>query len=304
MDISPLQRLEHPAARVAGVRLWVKRDDLLTPAPGTALQGNKVRKLGPVLAAARSAPQPPLLVTFGGAYSNHLAALAEATRRYGLRSVAFVRGREVDNPVLRHVVACGTAVRRLTRAAYRLRHDPAWLAARRADLAGEHRLDTEQVWIIPEGGTTAAGVAGCGAVYAEILAQLGHPPARLCVSAGTGGTAAGIIGAAQPATTVEVFPALKGNWMAAEIEKWLPPTPAAEWVVVGGYAFGGYGRCPADWHRPSPGLAARADPGEPGLPPLEPVYTAKLFAGVLDRLRTGCYPAGSDVVIVHTGGIY
>ena len=97
---SPLEKLDHPAARAAGVELYVKRDDLYTLAPGTALQGNKVRKLTPVLRAALSAAEKPILVSFGGAYSNHVSALATAGQVYQLPTHLIIRGEEVDNPLL------------------------------------------------------------------------------------------------------------------------------------------------------------------------------------------------------------
>lgn len=133
--------------------------------------------------------------------------------------------------------------------------------------------------------------------------DLGEAPDYLCVSAGTGGTAAGLISTADIATRVEVYPALKGSWMEKEVRKHLPAGASGNWTCITDYSFGGYGKFPEEWVIPSPGMAKRAYIG-PDLPPLEPVYTAKLFSGVLDRLRKGCYPPGSTLVVLHTGGIY
>lgn len=301
---SPLQYLEHPAATAAGVALYCKRDDLYTPAPGTALQGNKVRKLEGFLQAALAAETKPLMVSFGGAFSNHLSALATAGRLYDLPVVIYVRGEEVANPLLDRAVADGARLIRLSRSDYRRKNEAGWLLARRADLALQYELAPENVWLIAEGGTCPDSARNVGKLYEEVVADLGQPPDYLCISAGTGGSAAGVIQAADPLTRMEVFPALKGDWMAGEINNLLPGHVAGNWTTVTDYHFGGYGKFPAEWLLPSSGLAKRADIGEPGLPPLEPVYTAKLFYGVLDRIRKGAYPTGSRLVVVHTGGIY
>ncbi len=295
--------MDHPVARAAGVRLYVKRDDLYSPRPGTAFQGNKVRKLLPLLKRMAASPDQPLLVSFGGAYSNHLSALATAGQLYKVPVVIFVRGEEVHNAQLDRAVADGAVLIRLSRQAYRKKTDKDWLAAQRAELAVRFGVPEELVWFIPEGGTSAEGVRAMGSLYREIAEQLTRTPDYICLSAGTGGTAAGLILGADQHTRVEVFPALKGNWMKAEIGAWLPPGHPVEWSCVSAYHFGGYGKFPQSWIRASPGLAKQAYIG-PHLPPLEPVYTAKLFTGVLDRIEKGRYPEGSTVVIVHTGGIY
>jgi len=159
------------------------------------------------------------------------------------------------------------------------------------------------VWFIPEGGTSPEAIQSVGRLFGEIVDQLGFPPGYLCVSAGTGGTAAGLIAAAAPDTRIEVYPALKGHWMTDEISTLLPPTAPTNWTCVHDYHFGGYGKFPQHWIVPTNGLAKRAFL-QNGLPPLEPIYTAKLFAGVLDRVGAGLYPAGSSLVVVCTGGIY
>ena len=301
---SPLEEITLPLTRAAGVRLFCKRDDLYTPAPGTALQGNKVRKLEPFLRDALSSAGLPVLVTFGGAYSNHLAALATAGRQFDLTTHLIVRGEEVDNPVLRYCAAAGAMIERISRSEYRLRNSRVWLEQLRARLAVQYGRALTDVWLIPEGGTSHASARNVGKVYDEIADQLAAPPDYVTISAGTGGSAAGIIQAADRATTVEVYPALKGDWMAGEIVKLLNSGNRVAWSCITGYHCGGYGRYPAGWKTTSPGLATRADIGICGLPPLEPVYTAKLFTGVLDRIENGRYPPGSTVVVIHTGGIY
>lgn len=301
---SPLQPLHLPVAKARDIAFFCKRDDLYTPAPGTALQGNKVRKLEPVLRAAVAAKPTPLLVSFGGAYSNHVSALATAGRLYSIPVHLFVRGEEVDNALLDQARRDGAIITLLSRSEYRFKNEASWLRLRQAELAEQHRLPPEFIWFIPEGGTTKESARNVGKLYGEVVSDLGQPPDFLCISAGTGGSAAGIIQAADPKTRIEVYPALKGDWMADEIQQLLGPGVSQNWTCITDYHFGGYGKFPWEWVVPSEGIASRADIGEPGLPQLEPIYTAKLFSGVLDRLRAGKYPEGSSVVVVHTGGIY
>ncbi len=294
----------HPAAKAAGIRLYCKRDDLYSPAPGTALQGNKVRKLSGFIHAALAQKQRPLLLSFGGAFSNHLSALATAGKIYNIPIVIYVRGEEADNAILHRAESDGARLIRISRTEYRRKYDHDWLSARRKALATAYSLPLSSVWPIAEGGTCPGSARSVGLLYNEVVEQLGGVPNYLCISAGTGGSAAGIIQAADPATKVEVFPALKGGWMAKEIQGFLPDISDNNWACVNDYHFGGYGKFPKEWSTASPGLAKLADIGEPDLPPLEPIYTAKLFYGVLDRVRKGLYPPGSQVVVVHTGGIY
>ena len=295
---SPLQPLHHPAATAAGVRLFCKRDDLYRFEPGSPLQGNKIRKLAPYLTRAASL-HDRTLVSFGGAYSNHLAALSAAGRRYGFSTRFYVRGEPVSNPTLDYVRRAGSTLHFVSRSVYRRKDH--------ADFVLSLNLGADDV-LIPEGGSTVDALPFAGAVYSETVDTLGRPPNVFCLAAGTGCTAAAVVNAAQNhSTTVEVFPALRGNWMRTEIERWGDAAAAENKLrVIEGYAYGGYGKFSPSWKLTTPpgALAKRADIGEPGLPPLEPVYTAKLFAGVLDRVRKGFYAPDSTVVVYHSGGIY
>ena len=283
--------------------LYIKRDDRYALQPGSPLQGNKLRKLAPLLRRTKDLPQRRV-VTFGGAYSDHLAALAAAARQYGFSLHAYVRGEPVTNPTLAYVRSGGARLTFVSRSDYRRRHDP--------EYQRELGVDATVDLLIPEGGTTPAALAPVGELVIELIDQLGYVPEVLCLSAGTGGTAAGVVRAARGRPLhVEVFPALRGDWMTDAIGKLLDPTvhpgpPPPNCSVITDYHFGGYAKFPKHWrmYRPQDSIALRVDIGEPDLPPLEPVYTAKLFTGVLDRIRKGAYARGTTVVILHTGGIY
>ena len=293
-----MQRLDHPAATTAGVELYCKRDDLYRFAAGSPLQGNKIRKLAPYLAAPSSL-RGRTLVSFGGPFSNHLAALSAAGRRYGFATRFYVRGEAVSNPTLDYIRRSGSALHFLSRSDYRRKND--------ADFLASLRVGVDDV-LLPEGGSTQGAMPFAGAAFSETVDALGRPPDVFCLSAGTGCTAAAVVTAARAyPTTVEVFPSLRGDWMRGEIEGWTKSAIRQDKLrVVEGYAFGGYGKFPPSWSLTTPpgALAKRADIGEPGLPPLEPVYTAKVFAGVLDRIRSGVYTRGSTLVVYHSGGLY
>ncbi|MGB3800504.1 MAG: hypothetical protein WA952_11880, partial [Lewinella sp.] len=203
------------------------------------------------------------------------------------------------NPILDYIRAIGSQLQFVSRSEYRRRHD--------ADYLESLSLDPLDI-LIPEGGSTPAALAAVGKAFTETIDQLQTAPDYFCLSAGTGCTAAGVIkAAADCSTVVEVYPALGGSWMRGEIEGWLGrPVDNYRVQLIEDYIFGGYAKFPAHWQlsKPDNSLAKRADIGIPGLPPLEPVYTAKVFAGVLDRIERGIYPRGSTVVVLHTGGIY
>lgn len=288
---SPLQRLQHPILAQAGVEAWIKRDDqLLLPAgdlPGFC--GNKWRKLAYNLRAAREQGHSRLL-TFGGAYSNHIAAVAAAGDLFGFSTVGVIRGEPHQplNPTLAYASSLGMQLHYISRSAFRQKDTP------------EVREVLEQAYapyyLLPEGGTNKLALRGCEELAREITAQLGKTPDYVCVAAGTGGTAAGLIRGARESTHILVFPVLKGDFMHGEIERWLPDA-TAPWSVMSEYHFGGY----AKWN---PELLAfmRDFRAETGIV-LDPVYTGKLLYGVLAEARKKRFPAGSTVVVIHTGGL-
>ncbi|PHI18295.1 1-aminocyclopropane-1-carboxylate deaminase [Lewinellaceae bacterium SD302] len=297
-DPSPLQRLSHPAAEAARVEWWVKRDDCYGPG-GTdvALQGNKVRKLRGYLEGWRDWSDPRLgILSFGGAYSNHLAALSVAGRRYGFRTIGIVRGESVSNPVLDLCRENGMDLRFVSRSEYRQKKQAEKLFAYRAEFG--------PVLIIPEGGSGPDSKIGTASIIPEIKTQLGpdHPIHYFQLAAGTGGTAAGVIeappGEANP--TIEIFPVLKGGWMGEEIEKQLSVESKSHyaWQVIDGHHWGGYAKRPPELLEFCDSFSRNYDI------PLESIYTGKLFYAVLQRIETGYYPPGSRLVTYHSGGIY
>lgn len=283
---SPLQELVNADTRAAGIRLWIKRDDLIHP----TVSGNKWRKLKYNLLEAQSQGFKSIL-TFGGAYSNHLYATAAAGYALDLHTVGIVRGDELadaDNPTLTFCKDHGMDLHFVSRTEYRQRSDDAYLQ----ELSGRFG----HPFLIPEGGTTALALKGEAEMVSEIEDQLGGLPDYISTPAGTGGTAAGILSAG---CQVMAFAALKnGLFLGNDIQ-----TLVADYenrgslVLLTDYHFGGY----AKW---KPELLAFMDQFKAEFDiQLEQVYTGKMFYGLFDLIKMGHFDRGASIVAVHTGGL-
>jgi len=304
VPISPLEAIaEHPA-KDAGVELYVKRDDLLHP----EIQGNKWRKLAPVLEEVRKS-YPGGIITFGGPYSNHLQAVAVAGRIYDIYTFGIVRGlhADPDNPTLRAARHNGMMLFPVSKQEYdSCKH------------RGEELISREfpQYYILPEGGATRIGVESCAAITREIIVQLQqkkpavqpNQPLYICVPAGTGCTAAGIVdGFDRKNGQVLVFPVVNKGFDTQTILRLLDETrlrSRAEMIelesrfsIVREYEFGGF----AKKYQPVLDFA-RVFREQTGILP-DPVYTGKMMYGIYEMLAKGDFLPGSTVVAVHTGGL-
>ncbi|MEO3853009.1 pyridoxal-phosphate dependent enzyme [Streptomyces sp. B8F3] len=290
---SPLEEIADDRLAARGVRLLLKRDDLIHP----ELPGNKWRKLIPNLerrAGGSTGGSPggddrPLL-TFGGAYSNHLRATAAAGRLLGIRTIGVVRGAELaDRPLnasLARAAADGMRLHFVPRAAYRRRTDPAFHAELRADF-GDFQL-------IPEGGSNAAAVRGCAGLGRE-LAGVAQTAVIAC---GTGGTLAGLAAGLPAGARAIGIPVLKGGFLGADVERLQTAAfggRRGDWRLADGFHFGGFARRTPELDAFAADFAARH-----GLAP-EPVYVAKMLYGVVALAADGAFPRGSAVAAVVTG---
>ncbi|MDK1476504.1 pyridoxal-phosphate dependent enzyme [Streptomyces sp. 549] len=279
---SPLEEVRDERFARRGLRLLLKRDDLVHP----ALPGNKWRKLVPNLYAAVRAGHRTLL-TFGGAYSNHLRATAAAGRLLGFDTVGVVRGDELAdrplNPSLARCRADGMRLHFVSRAQYRRRADPG-LAEELHRLFGAFHL-------VPEGGSNAAAVHGCAELGAELLGRAD----LVAVACGTGGTLAGLAAGGPPAVG---FPVLRGGFLATEVtalQRAAFGGVRGQWRLDERFHCGGYARgtpeleeFTVDFHRRH-GLAA------------EPVYVAKMLFGLTALAEEGALPPGGTIAAVVTG---
>lgn len=288
---SPLQRLTDPTTEKAGVEVWLKRDDLLHP----LVQGNKWRKLKYNLTAARQQHKTALL-TFGGAFSNHLRATAAAGHLYGLHTIGMVRceAHEASSPALKQAASLGMELHFLGRAVYRLRHHPEWLTALAAQFP--------QALLLPEGGSNAEALPGCAEIVEELNGQMAGFQYVLCAT-GTGGTLAGICSALAPSQTAVGVAVLKGgDFLVQEVNNLLRQAgrqAGGPWQVLTDYHFGGYARQNDQLAQ----LMRWFGQVHPEVP-IEPVYTGKMMAALYDLLDKGFFPKGSTIVALHTGGIY
>ncbi|WP_317191362.1 1-aminocyclopropane-1-carboxylate deaminase/D-cysteine desulfhydrase [Hymenobacter guriensis] len=283
-----LQPLDEPAAAARGIRLLLLRDDLTH----SELPGNKWRKLKYNLQAAREQGHDKLL-TFGGAYSNHIAAVAAAGRLSGLRTIGIIRGEELAhrplNATLTRARADGMQLRFVSREAYQRRHESGWVA--------ELQQDFGPAYVLPEGGSNALALPGCAELLTELRTRTSFD--YVAVACGTGGTLAGLVtGLLPPETAVGIAALREGELLRAEVQRLLGNESASSnWVLHSGFHHGGYARFSA-------GLLdfIRQFQARHGVL-LDPVYTGKLLWGVLQLLEQDYFRPGSTLVAVHTGGL-
>ncbi|MFE2306603.1 1-aminocyclopropane-1-carboxylate deaminase/D-cysteine desulfhydrase [Streptomyces sp. NPDC059411] len=292
---SPLQEIRDDRFERYGVRLLLKRDDLIhTNVPwDTDLlgpvdlypPGNKWRKLAPNLRAAVVGGYPAL-VTFGGAYSNHLRATAAAGRLLGLETVGIVRGDELAgrplNESLARCAADGMRLHFVSRSAYR---DKAGLPAEAG--AGD-------AYVVPEGGSNALALTGC----AEVGRELRGGSDVVAVACGTGGTLAGLAAGLDSGQRAVGVPVVGGGFLEAEIRSLQAAAfggVVGDWSLAEGFTHGGYARVPAELEAFAADFESRH-----GLP-VERIYVAKLLWALLALTRGGHFAPGTTLTAVVTG---
>ncbi|MBD2211550.1 1-aminocyclopropane-1-carboxylate deaminase/D-cysteine desulfhydrase [Nostoc linckia FACHB-104] len=298
-----IQTIDSAIAQQAGVDLSVLRLDVMHP----SVNGNKWFKLKYNLLEARQKNFTTLL-TFGGAYSNHIYATAAAGNLFGFRTIGVIRGEEhlPLNPTLSFAVQQGMEIVYIDRQKYRQRYT--------AELQAELNERFGEVFIIPEGGGNLNGVRGCMEILSGDEGGRGQEEFwkqqfdTVCVACGTGSTLAGIVLSLEPEQRVIGFPALKnGEFLAEEIDSFLKnyrasglPTTKnaiASWELICNYHMGGYAKVNDELL-----LFAQQFTQEHGIP-LDYVYTAKMFYGVMDLLKQGFFPPGMRLLLIHTGGL-
>ncbi|MFA6050975.1 MAG: pyridoxal-phosphate dependent enzyme [Methylobacter sp.] len=264
------------------IELWMKRDDLLHP----VISGNKWRKLKYSLDHALSLGADTV-ISMGGAYSNHLHALAYAGKVLGLKTIGLVRGGQPETltPTLQDMQNWGMELKFVSRADYRiLRRHKGW-----HELPG---LKPGQYWL-PEGGAQALALKG----VAELVNEIEIPYDVLCVPCGTGTTLAGIIDAVSEQVSVLGFAALKNaGFLAAEVEAMLSQ-PRNNWQINLDYHFGGFAKTNAELSEFIEDFELKTTI------PLEPVYTGKMMYAIYDLIKKHYFRPGQRIIAVHTGGL-
>ena len=285
---APCQEVQLPAVQQAGVRLFIKREDLLHP----YVSGNKWRKLGPNLQQALAGPYKSV-ASFGGAFSNHVYALAAACQALGLPCHGFIRGEEhlPLNPTLAFARQNGMQLHYVSRGQYRQKETAQVQTALAQQLPEAHK----PVYWVPEGGTNALAVQGC----MDIVNEIEMPFNVLTCAVGSGGTMAGLVAAAPANAQVLGFAALKnGHFLNGTVQALVQNHAVkAQWQIETNWHFGGYAKANQALVNFIRQFYAQTQI------PLEPVYTGKMLYGLLQHIDQGAFAPGTHIVAVHTGGL-
>lgn len=297
-DFTPLTPLNHPLFDEKAIQVWMKRDDLNHP----TIQGNKLHKLKYNLTEARQQGKKSLL-TFGGAYSNHIAATAAAGKLFGLRTIGFIRGEELKNQshkwsqTLKEAHNNGMQLHFLNRIDYRQKTQAHFL----------HQLQQQfpDSYMLPEGGTNELALQG----FEELSQQLAMQCpdwTHLYSAVGTGGTLAGLIKFSvssinQPRHLLGIATLKQASYLIATIEQLSGihhhQKGSTQWRLLLDYCGPGYGKennaiqTARQWFEDQFQIA------------LDPVYTNKMVYGFLEELTADKIPVGAKVILYHSGGL-
>lgn len=280
---TPVQPVHDPWMAAREIALWVKRDDLVHP----GIPGNKWRKLKYNLAAALEA-NCDVIVTFGGAFSNHIYATASAGRELGVRTVGLIRGHKPRqlSPILSHAVGCGMELHFVDRNTYREKNNPRTLARLTRPFGN--------AYVLPEGGSNELALQG----VAELIGEIDVPFDVLACACGTGGTLAGLALAGESGTDILGVAALKGaDFLNHDVRRLLGPRDKHNWRIDLRYHFGGYARATTSLLSFADDFTARH-----GIP-IDRVYVAKMLFGLYDMVARGEVAPGTTLLAVHTGGV-
>ena len=281
------QQIVLPKLEANNCQLLIKREDEIHP----LVSGNKFRKLKYNLKVAKQNKTKTLL-TFGGAFSNHILATAVAGKLQNFKTIGVIRGDELGqdlsktlatNSTLRAAYEHGMKFEFISRERYRDKMS--------SDFLQKLELKYGDFYTLPEGGTNALAVKGCE----EILTSDDNEFDYICSCVGTGGTIAGIINSIEAPQKVIGFPALKGDFLIKEIQQYC--RGQKNWQLVSDYHFGGYGKYSDELIH----FINRFK--EDTTIPLDPIYTGKMMFGVLDMIKKNSFPKGSKILIIHSGGI-
>lgn len=300
---TPLIEIKSPLLQRKSVRVLLKLDfkrDLY-------IQGNKWHKLKLNLKEAKR-QNKRLLLTFGGAFSNHIAAIAEAAKRENFNAIGMIRGEELANqldrwsPTLKKASANGMQFNFLSRERYRERNQ--------ADFLDKLQLQYPDAYLIPEGGTNQLAVQGFETLMLEINRQAPEWT-HLYTAVGTGGTLAGLTAyshvglektTARPKQVIGVAVLKQADYLKKSIEHWVsateaPSTHRAQWQLLNEFHHGGYAKTSSELIEFMTRFETEFEV------PLDPVYTSKAFYAFYQQLEQDLIPKGSTVILYHSGGL-
>ena len=276
------QQLDLSLLEEKKVSLYLKREDQIHP----IISGNKYRKLKYNILEAQSIGYEKM-ITFGGAYSNHIAATAYAGKMARLKTIGIIRGEELasnwkENPTLRLANEQGMEFKFVTRKEYKLKEAPQFIKVLEKEFG--------TFYLLPEGGTNSLAVKGCE----EIVTANDKAFDFICCCVGTGGTIAGIINASNNSQKILGFPAVKGNFLTKDIRNFARKD---NWDLLTDYHFGGYGKVTAELINFINNFKQHTQIA------LDPIYTGKMLFGILELVRKDFFPEGARILAIHTGGL-
>lgn len=264
------------------IELFLKREDEIHP----VISGNKFRKLKYNLVEAKTQNVDTLL-TFGGAFSNHITAVAGAGQEFGINTIGVIRGEELEdkidlNPTLKFAKQCGMHFKFVPRDVYKNKTSN--------DFINLLKTEFGDFYLLPEGGTNTLAIKGCK----EILTEQDNDFDYICCSVGTGGTVSGLINCSKPSQQILGFSALKGDFLKEDIGKFAKKN---NWKLITEYHFGGYAKI-------NEALISFINEFKRNYQiPLDPIYTGKMMFGIFDLIYRGFFPKGSKILAIHTGGL-
>lgn len=269
------------------IKLWIKREDLLHP----HISGNKYRKLRYNLEAAQD-KGCSTLITFGGAYSNHIAATAAAGKEFGFKTIGVIRGDELVNimkskeninPTLSFAHKQGMQFKFIDRKSYRQKHT--------TEFKEKLKKEFGDFYLVPEGGTNVLAVEGCEEILNKEDAKFDY----ICCAIGTGGTISGIINSLNNHQKVLGFPALKGDFLSDVIKQYVRPTD--NWHLKTDYNFGGFAKINEEL------VHFINDFKKQTTLQLDPIYTGKMLYGIVDLHTKGYFEEDTKILAIHSGGL-
>lgn len=288
----PLQKIKSDYITSKGVELFVYRLDLNHP----TISGNKLYKLKYNLEEAKKQSKKTIL-TFGGAFSNHIAATAAAGKEYGFDTKGIIRGEEVAelNPTLTFAKKCGMQLHFVSRALYQNKEA--------LNKYVEEHFSSQNYYSIPEGGSNELGIKGCKEITKDIPIDFDY----VCCACGTGSTITGIALSLKEHQHAIGFQVLKGeNYIKTEVEKWLthfklslPAEQVGEkkWEINEAFHFGGYAKLKPEL------LNFMLQFEKENAIPLDYIYTGKMMFGIMALIKAGKFKKGDKIIAIHTGGL-
>jgi len=283
----PLLEFVTELVKARGIKLLVKREDLNHP----FVSGNKWWKLKYNLEQAVTRGYQTLL-TFGGAYSNHIYSTAAAAHELGLKSIGIIRGEETLplNSTLSFVKEAGMKLHYISRDDYKRKSEEVFI--------NDLRERFGDFYLIPEGGTNEFALKGCAEFGEGLIKETDFD--YLCLPVGTGGTIAGIICGLKGQKEVIGFSSLKGSFLKDEVAQLVfnySNINYSNWKIEEAYHFGGYAKLTEEL------INFIKDFEKKNAIPLDQIYTAKMFYGVFDLIAQNYFKEGSTILLLHTGGL-